>query len=41
MKLFNVAIIGLGFGAEVIPIYQRHPLANMHAICQRNAEKLK
>ena len=21
----NVAIIGLGFGAEFIPIYQRHP----------------
>jgi len=36
----NVAIIGLGFGAEFIPIYQRHPRANMYAICQRNAEKL-
>ena len=36
----NVAIIGLGFGAEFIPIYQRHPNANMYAICQRNAEKL-
>lgn len=41
MKPFNVAIIGLGFGAEFIPIYQRHPLANMYAICQRNAEKLQ
>jgi predicted dehydrogenase len=41
MKPFNVAIIGLGFGAEFIPIYQRHPLANMYAICQRNEEKLK
>jgi len=37
----NIAIIGLGFGAEFIPIYQRHPLANMYAICQRNSEKLK
>ncbi|HEX8358359.1 MAG TPA: Gfo/Idh/MocA family oxidoreductase, partial [Segetibacter sp.] len=37
---FNVAIVGLGFGAEFIPIYQRHPLANMYAICQRNSEKL-
>jgi len=37
---FNVAIIGLGFGAEFIPIYQRHPLANMYAICQRNEKKL-
>lgn len=37
---FNVAIVGLGFGAEFIPIYQRHPYANMYAICQRNTEKL-
>ncbi len=36
----NVAIVGLGFGAEFIPIYQRHPHANMYAICQRNKEKL-
>ena len=36
----NIAIIGLGFGAEFIPIYQRHPNANMYAICQRNTEKL-
>ena len=36
----NVAIIGLGFGAEFIPIYQRHPNANLYAICQRNPEKL-
>ncbi|MDF2157935.1 Gfo/Idh/MocA family oxidoreductase [Algoriphagus sp. CAU 1675] len=38
-KQFNIAIIGLGFGAEFIPIYQKHPLANMYAICQRNKEK--
>ncbi len=36
----NVAIVGLGFGAEFIPIYQRHPHANMYAICQRNPQKL-
>ena len=36
----NIAIVGLGFGAEFIPIYQRHPHANMYAICQRNVEKL-
>jgi predicted dehydrogenase len=30
----------LGFGAEFIPIYQRHPGANMYAICQRNKQKL-
>lgn len=39
-KKINIAIIGLGFGAEFIPIYQRHPNANMYAICQRNAEKM-
>jgi predicted dehydrogenase len=39
-KKINVAIIGLGFGAEFIPIYQRHPYANMYAICQRNEGKL-
>ena len=39
-KKINIAIIGLGFGAEFIPIYQKHPLANMYAICQRNPEKL-
>ncbi len=36
----NVAIIGLGFGAEFIPIYQGHPNANMYAICQRSKDKL-
>ena len=40
-KKINIAIIGLGFGAEFIPIYQKHPDANMYAICQRNAQKLK
>ncbi len=39
-KKINVAIVGLGFGAEFIPIYQRHPQANMYAICQRNPQKL-
>ena len=37
----RVAIIGLGFGAEFIPIYQQHPNAEMYAICQRNEAKLK
>lgn len=39
-KVINVAIVGLGFGAEFIPIYQKHPNANMYAICQRNREKM-
>jgi len=36
----NVAIIGLGFGAEFIPIYQAHPHANLVAVCQRSPQKL-
>jgi predicted dehydrogenase len=36
----NIAIVGLGFGAEFIPIYQRHPGANMAAICQRTEATL-
>lgn len=36
----NVAIVGLGFGAEFIPIYQAHPGANMYAICRRDEAKL-
>jgi predicted dehydrogenase len=36
----RVAVVGLGFGAEFIPIYQRHPLAEMVAICQRTKKKL-
>ncbi|MCL4294995.1 MAG: Gfo/Idh/MocA family oxidoreductase [Anaerolineae bacterium] len=39
-KKVNVAIVGLGFGAEFIPIYQRHPDAECYAICQRNEENL-
>ena len=39
-KKWNVAMIGLGFGAEFIPIYQAHPNANVYAICQRNVEKM-
>lgn len=36
----NIAIIGLGFGAEFIPIYQRHPYSNMYAICEKDRKKL-
>jgi predicted dehydrogenase len=39
-KKINIAIVGLGFGAEFIPIYQRHPNARMYAICQRTESKL-
>src|SRR5262245_464310 len=36
----NMAIVGLGFGAEFIPIYQLHPHTRMYAICQRTRSKL-
>src|SRR5271157_217394 len=39
-KKVRVAIIGLGFGAEFIPIYQQHPNAEMYAICRRNKAEL-
>src|SRR3954465_4832790 len=37
----NLAIIGLGFGAEFIPIYQAHPNANLVAVCQRDPKKMR
>lgn len=40
-KKIKIAIAGLGFGAEFIPIYQKHPNAEMYAICQRTESKLK
>jgi predicted dehydrogenase len=36
----RVAIVGLGFGAEFIPIYQRHPNAEIYAICRRSEREL-
>ncbi|MCH9655730.1 MAG: Gfo/Idh/MocA family oxidoreductase [Planctomycetes bacterium] len=39
-KKINIALVGLGFGAEFIPIYQAHANANMYAICQRSEEHL-
>jgi predicted dehydrogenase len=39
-KKVRVAIIGLGFGAEFIPIYQQHPNAEMYAIGRRNKAEL-
>jgi predicted dehydrogenase len=40
MTIHRAAIVGLGFGAEFIPIYQGHPDAEMFAICQRSPDKL-
>src|SRR5438874_5869509 len=39
-KKVRVAIVGLGFGAEFIPIYQAHPNAEMVAVCRRNKAEL-
>jgi len=36
----RTAIVGLGFGAEFIPIHRLHPHAELVAICQRSQEKL-
>lgn len=38
--IVNVAVVGLGFGAEFLPIYQAHPRARLVAICQRTQERL-
>lgn len=39
-KKINIALAGLGFGAEFIPIYLKHPNANLAAICQRTESKM-
>jgi predicted dehydrogenase len=39
-KKIRVAVVGLGFGAEFIPIYQNHPNAEMYAVCRRSAKEL-
>ena len=40
IKKPRIAIVGLGFGAEFIPLYKNHPNAEMYAICQRDPKKL-
>ena len=37
---FRGAVIGLGFGAEFIPIYRRHPDAEIVAVCRRDQKEL-
>ena len=39
-KVLNAAVIGLGFGTQFLPIYQRHPNTSMYAICRRSKEAL-
>lgn len=40
MSKLKVGLVGLGFGAEFIPIYQAHPEAEVVAVCQRDKVKL-
>lgn len=40
IKKIKVAIVGINFGAEFIPIYQNHPHAELVAICQRKEDTL-
>jgi len=36
----RVGLVGLGFGAEFIPIYQAYPGAEAYAVCRRNPQGL-
>lgn len=40
-KRIRIGLVGLGFGAEFIPIYQQHPHAAVGGICQRDPKVLK
>ncbi len=40
-KKINIAIIGMGFGKEFIPIYQAYPGVEVYAISRRNKEELQ
>ena len=40
MKKVNVAIVGLGFGCEFIPIYNAYKNTECVALCRRNNEEL-
>jgi predicted dehydrogenase len=39
-KKIRIGIVGLGFGAEFIPIYQAHPNAELVAVSQRSEKQL-
>ncbi|WP_037144081.1 Gfo/Idh/MocA family protein [Rhodococcoides fascians] len=40
MGKLRVAVVGLGFGAEFVPIYQSHPEAELAGICDPRADQL-
>lgn len=37
----NVAVVGLGFGAEFVPIYLEHPDVASVAICDADPQRLR
>jgi len=39
-RTIRIGLVGLGFGAEFIPIYQAHPDAELVAVCQRSPDQL-
>jgi predicted dehydrogenase len=41
MRKLNIAVAGLGFGAEFVPIYLDHPDVASVAICDPNEERLR
>lgn len=40
MDKLRVAVVGLGFGGEFVPIYQEYSKAECIAVCRRNEEEL-
>ncbi|MDR3210399.1 MAG: Gfo/Idh/MocA family oxidoreductase, partial [Planctomycetota bacterium] len=41
MGKLRVAVVGLGFGANFVPIYQAHPGSVCAAVCQREPRRLQ
>ena len=37
----RIAVVGLGFGAEFVPIYRDHPNVASVAICDQDEERLR
>lgn len=37
----RIAVVGLGFGADFVPIYQQHPDVEQVAVCDQDAAKLQ
>ena len=41
LNKINVAVVGLGFGSEFVPIYLEHPDVNSVIICDTNSKRLQ